>query len=315
MKTKMNQIYTGIILYCIAAILHIVGFCKLKRSKTDTHPPTQRLCLLFLPLSEVAVCLSGIVSRLLRLSYPTCSCLSYITLWKYGLVDSLYISVMIVLTFDRFIAVHLNIKYHLYWCTKRMCMVFILLFLIAAIAASVLTFYPRTWAGKMQVFYVFMWPVYDCTYIFITILTYSYLFYKVKINRSRERKTLQELSSNHNSTVERVKKSQQQQRKLWKGFFLPTLLIVSFLCFWALPDLIFCIFEWLGQSISEEFSMYLFMLYPVGVNVDAICYLLYPLIRVCKRRNNSGIKKIRLTSKGCIVPMEQNTTVNTVISN
>lgn len=45
---------------------------------------------------------------------PDCSCVYYIIVWKYGFVDISYISVMMLLTFDRFLTVYLNIKYHLY---------------------------------------------------------------------------------------------------------------------------------------------------------------------------------------------------------
>jgi len=49
--------------------------------------------------------------------------------------------------------------------------------------------------GKLKEYFVFVWLTYDTIYLFVTILTYSYLYYKVKMNWFKEIKILGELQS------------------------------------------------------------------------------------------------------------------------
>ena len=103
----------GIVLYSIAAILHSVGFYFLKRFKADSLcSSTQRICLLNLCFVELLFSVNGIVIRIDLLVESKQLNRPY-EFFQFGFLNQWYISVMVLLTFDRFLSVYLNIKYHL----------------------------------------------------------------------------------------------------------------------------------------------------------------------------------------------------------
>ena len=87
--------------------------------------------------------------------------------------------VMITLTMDRFFRVYLNIKFSLYWSDSQSTK------LVAGLWAMQLTL--------LAVFYLievtadnlntYLFVVYDSIFLMIAIITYSYIFIKIKKNR------------------------------------------------------------------------------------------------------------------------------------
>ena len=257
--------HVAIGLYAISAILHMFGLYILKRFKPKrTSLSTQRLCLMNLCFAGFVLSIAGIAIRVLLLLRNPYS--SHVLIWQTGFVNCWYMSITILLTFDRFLAVHLNIRYHLYWSTKKMCVGLFTVFIISVSISTVMMIIPVPMKTKFQLISAYVWPVYDILSLFFIMLTYIYLYYKIRENRKKELKLKKELNSNNDNNF----------KELQKSFYLPTLIILSFLCFYVIPDMVFSIAMWMKKTLPQELKTSLVMMYPIGVIIDAILCIAFP---------------------------------------
>jgi len=264
---SINQLHIAITFYGISATLNFFGLFFLKRFKPNTTCSSiQRLCLLNLCFVGLLFSIMGCCLRVLLLTrHPY---LYHVIIWQAGFLNCWYISVMILLTFDRFMAVHLNIRYHLYWSFKKMSVALFTVFIISVFISVVLMFYPASWKTKFRLISGYIWPTYDILFLFVAVLTYAYLYYKLKRIRRKETQLKKELNSNN--TVENT----FQETK--KSFYLPTFIILSFFCFYAIPDMTFSVEFWTGMMLPKELKFTLSMMFPIGMTINAIIYIVFP---------------------------------------
>ena len=138
---------------------------------------------------------------------------------------------MTLLTIDRFLVFHLNLKYLLVWPPERLLKllkVIFLIFLLTYFAIMCLLFIkPIDWDYVSNVFFIayFNW---DVIYAAQVIATYIYIFIKYK---------------KHRELIKRVK-AKSNTREQFK-LLIPTLLIVTF-----------TIFFWNSRFCDRYFSIW-----------------------------------------------------------
>jgi len=278
------SLHTGIALFSIAAILHSIGFYFLKRFKADSIcSSSQRLCLLNLCFVEFLLSVNGIIIRMIIvITSPqlplelvfTIECI------QIGFVNPWYISVMILLTFDRLLIVYLNIRYHLYVSTKKTALALSAALIMSGIVVTITMLAQKSWLERFHVLLAFVSPTYDLVFILVALLAYGYLYVQVQRNNAKRKKLLEGLSSNSNSSAtesaEATKEANSSWKRIKRGFYLPTIFVLSFLCFWAIPDLVYTYYNWKKVPTPHNVKSVLTAMYPIGIIFDAVLYLIFP---------------------------------------
>ena len=95
----------GIILFSIAAILHMFGMYVLTKVKTNALcSPTQKIYLRVLCLIEALMSMTAVTRRIFLIVDE--EEFRQLQFWDIGFLNTLYISTMILLTLDRFLNVY-----------------------------------------------------------------------------------------------------------------------------------------------------------------------------------------------------------------
>ena len=149
-----------------------------------------------------------------------------------------YYFIMIYLTADRFFVVYLHLNYPLYWSkgkTRNLLVVTWVVFIILAIVLALL--YKCLSIDYNRVFYIYTWPITEAVFLVVAFGRYGYVIQKVyKRNKSRiAYETLRQRSKLNNTAAP----SPQQYQSIFKqpAFYVPTLLILTFVLLQVVPDL------------------------------------------------------------------------------
>ena len=257
-------------MFSVAVVLHVIGLNFISKIQTNSLcSPSQKIHLLTLCCTEILFSLSAITKRVV-LIFNEKDILPTYEIWHSGYLNSFYISVMILLTIDRLLAVFLNIKYSVY-CTAAKAKLGILFAFVKSVTISlVLTFFFEAPRETIRIVIFILSPVYNFTFIFIAFTTYSYMYVSIVRNRKKQSAITQNL---------RVEQQQEQKRfkKIKRGFYFPTLLIITFFIFWVCPDLTYMYFLKFGISkMPSLLQNILTLFYPIGLICDAFLYMFFP---------------------------------------
>ena len=167
---------------------------------------------------------------------------------------------------DRFFHLYLGIKYPVYWYkrkTKRLLIVTWFVFVLLAILLTLLHGYQLI--NYRKLFYIYFWPVTEAVFLAVAFGTYGYAV--ILVYRGRDDKCT--LRSSVHATV----KCQSILTK--PAFYLPTLLILTFVLFQVVLDLIVFFAMVSGNSLSQTFANCIYIMYMVSIALDASCINFY----------------------------------------
>ena len=289
--------------YFVAFFSNAFGFLLLwKVPDGPRFSATQRLYLLNISACEITTCLLYMVIRVLNLEENSTHSISIYKVTSSGLYFW-YIGLMTLMTFDRFLVVYLNIRYPLIWSFKKTRFSLLLLFIVSVLVT--IPFYVMDPLTLHFTVILYWWPILDTVFIVTCVATYSYFFSKIKKMRAQQHvldTSIAKRPTTEAVSLENITQQQQQQQpaeqpkkksprrhnpkqiltKIKRGFFTPTLLIITFLIFWLIPDQLFFwdLFTIYYRLVDEPIFGDLFFemiksCYPFGFISDAVIYIFF----------------------------------------
>ena len=272
-----------IVISIFNVVVHITGIYCLICLRRSAMNGSQRLFLLHLSISELCLSLIELTKRFIYMTNKSNdnTIAEYMKIIQFSSAAMVYYFIMIYMTADRFFAVYLNMKYKLYWseCKARRLLISTwVIFFILAIVISLLYKYKSIDYNKL--FYIYTWPITEAVFLVVAFGTYGYVIQRVhKRNKSTN---VYRTSSQHFNINNNIKAPSQERRSILMqpSFYLPTVLILTFILLQVIPDLtvLFVIFS--GETVSDTVVTGVFMAYMISIFLDAVIYiLLSPLVK------------------------------------
>ena len=279
--------YVSIGILSLAIVLHIFGFNLVWKIKTNSLcSPSQKICLLTLSGTEIIYATSATSKRILIILHES-EVIEKLEIWHAGGLNTFYIGVMILLTIDRFLAVFLNINYSVYW-TETKTKISLACLLLAALSVSLILIIAfDTFEERQQAMHYIVWPGCNFSFILIALATYIYMYRQISKNKRKQATLTKSVRVSHQS--ENLRKS----KDLKKGFYFPTLLIVTFMMFWIFPDLTFLYYTKVGEKMPKTMKNVMIMLYPLGLACDASLYVIFPW--TIRKRKQTALRNTRIS--------------------
>ena len=250
LKDNMNEIklamdwilFSIIVISSFAAMINIIGLYLLLKLRNPNINENQKVLFVSLCFAEL---LNGVITitRCFTLIFEVRKVLrDFIVCFHQTTLASMYVVSMFLVTIDRYLLVNLNIKYSVYCTPKKLkrilkfsWIVFITLHLGCFSTLLFCTYDIEKYTN------VYLYPVYEIAFLGTVFITYS---------------------SN----------LPQDQRFLKARFniYLPTLIILSFVTFTIVPNILFTIRRF--SYISSSALAYCKILYPLGWCCDSLIY-------------------------------------------
>lgn len=269
--------------YCIPFLLHSMGLYLLS-TKTREISPCQKLYLVNLSISEILLSLTGALFSYMLAHYGENHLGHKISMIAFLATSFPYYIIMVVLTIDRFGQVYLNVRYSLHWSEKHtkytMAFVWISTFIVGSLFLTYLVLDTTHACKNLNYFcFTFLFPLFDFMVAVITIITYTYIMKRLQKTRrvssmTTSLQTEETIDSVKNTPTESKETKKDKKRRRDKFMLLPTLLILTFILFIEIPDLI-QFFSNIGIIYKTTLLEVLCNLtYAVGYISDALIYVL-----------------------------------------
>ena len=254
-----------IIFDLVVASAHILALKLMISLKRNNIQGSQRFLLIALCITELTYALVDIarqsceVVRLPRLSYQA------IWLFNTTCITFLYIIIMTLITIDRFLEIYLNIKYNIVWSPRKTRIALFIAATLCFLSFITLFLFGIKFGNHRVVAATIFCYIYP---IFITAFACTYFYilkklYKFRANTARLQKQLQA------NVAGKIHNKESNNRF---KIFVPTLIIVTFLLFMVVPNVIrLCaFFEFVKPGIAYIVS---FISIPVGFTLDPCIYI------------------------------------------
>ena len=183
---------------------------------------------------------------------------------------------MIFLTLDRFWEIKLNIKYHIYITNGRVFGAVVCVWLLAvANALWMMLVQSLTDYDVLGLVLAVIFPVFEAFFLLINASVYIYIFQKVKKKKREAAKQLK--AQPKQMTLHQQHMHEKKRRETRARNFVPFYIVVTFLVFSLLPELIAAVFlkglNWTG--IRRTYVMFAATtLFACGYIADALIYIL-----------------------------------------
>ena len=282
-----------ILLDVVTLIFHSIALVLLRMLQNSNLHGNQKLLLIVLCTTELIYAVVDIAQKTAKLLN---SINIYKCFWVFNVITVvlMYMSVMTLLTIERFLAIYLNIKYDLLCPQRKTKIVITVIFIIclfAGIPGLVISLNNHVLVGRALVRYIY--PAFEICFVIVAIFTYLYItkqIYKHRRNREKlERQLKQTKSFCH------IKK-QSSSNKL--RIFLPSLIVITFLFFTVFPNILKLCYS-LKVFASDFIVEIAYIMIPVGFIVDPVIYIF-----------NLKVVRLKFRSK-----FRRNNSVNTVCTN
>ena len=205
----------------------------------------------------------------------------YILIIEFTGVSFVYYVTMIVLTLDRLAGVRLGLKYQQYWNeTKTKYLVGILWMSGSLIAIGVsLAFFINDLDWE-HYFYKYFYPILELSFILIALATYGFIF-------CERTKNIRKLSTMSGEEPADMKAKLTEFKKSF--FFVPSLLILTFVLFMIVPDFVYLFIVIKKKKPSETLGIGCWISYATSNIIDAGVYIYFL----------SDVRKYLLKKIGC----------------
>ena len=171
---------------------------------------------------------------------------------------------MIYLTFDKLLDIVLNIKYHLYWDVfkaKRLIKgTWVIGVSLSITIALLYRFTNYDWEGA---FFKCFYPTLEFGFIVLAFVTYSFIFYKYKETRRAPLIAGTRYQQKKESYFRIFRRSR---------FYISVLIILNFLVFMVIPDLIYLFVGIIYGHATETLSISCWISYAVSNLLDLWIY-------------------------------------------
>ena len=246
-----------IILDTLSVLLHTLGSYLLICVYQNGCQETQQIYIINLAVCEAFI---GLLS-LLYTAVPTDVGIYVGSFIIFGFVTTIYLT-MIYISIDRLLDVKLNIRYPLFWNEKKTKYLLIVTWLVN-ISISIVIIIIHGYA-KMNISLSITMPIFITFDFFFTLLafiTYGYLFEKYRRTR---------VPPIHNTTQPKLSVFRVFRNS---KFYVSALLIITFLSFTVVPDMIMFYLVLINGYISETVFTICKILFAISRLSDACIYI------------------------------------------
>ena len=255
---------TGIamtILNLLNILFHGSGIYILVRLKNSGISYSQRILITTLSVSEILFGVNKLISYLIFDRYYQHDFIKKIfEMFSLTTVSFLYFSAMILITLDRLLEFHLNLKYHLYWSGKKTIWSIGVCIVISVIVFIVfLSLFIAINLDFKRVLYIYFYPVFELFFTVLAFGTYTYIFI---VYRQKKQKPTPNLK--HTDVNKKLK-------PIFK-IYVPFLIMITFVLFLVVPDTVYFI-SYFSDCADELVNNALMLLYRIGFLLDALIYI------------------------------------------
>ena len=279
----------ALLISMLIIILHIFALSLLLKVKLVSYSASQKYLLVSLSLTELSFGVSmfaDIMGNLLGLAEKLHM---YLQMFQLIPLYLMYLSIMMILTLDRFLEFRFNIKYPLIWLSKKTLIVLCLLLCISPIIFICMLPISDKINSHRKYLLGYIYAPIACVYLLLASLTYYQIFKKIQENKKKAREL-----------KECIRKDQPNRNANQIQVFLPSFIILTFLLFNIFPILLMLLYDFV---FTEEKWMVglLIILTLLGWIADPLIYI-FNLKSVRKKVLHSfeAAKKV-MTSKDIIV--------------
>ena len=208
-----------------------------------------------------------------------------------GVFPAYYLS-MNYITTNKLLDVLLNIRYSLYWDKRKTKRLIKVTSCICSILALCFSLSYKILGYKFEeVFYTYIYPMFNFSFLIIATISHSYIFYKFKESRSPP-----------NLSKSRRKPSTDCKRRMHSGassftrcsvvkvfqnsrFYVSVMLILSFLVFMVIPNVIYLVYGLMLKEGSQRLGAIVQVCYEICFLADGYIYIfIEPRVRSMLRR-------------------------------
>ena len=267
----------------LVILIHPIVIWLLVRIKRNNAQGLQKYLLISLYMAELAYSMISMIIVICKHVDLPESVRKHVVLTRTTFAFLTYFLIMSCITLDRFLVVRLGIKYPLYCSNKKlMCLLLgSLMFTLVISTASSITWVFYQW-DITTMFYVYIYPVLMAVYILCILVTYGYIFRKLKRNWKAQRNLKRQIDQNNQPT-----RSNKSRFKV----YIPSLIILTFCVFVVVPVLM-KIVDRIFYKLPFSIGNTNWVLFPVGFIVDATIYIWNVQI-VQKKFKNISWKRVR----------------------
>lgn len=249
----------------LVAALHLLSLILLFSIKKGNMNCSQKYLLISLCLTEFCFGISVILRSILHF-LGMINGIIILHIFELTPLFLVYLMIMIFITVDRLLVFRLNIKYSLYWSSKKTLIVLIIVFIVSiSISIGVITLKQFLAFEYRKFFKNYILVPLAVLFMILASYTYYLIFKKLKENRIKNEKRKQSL---------RMQTSQPNavpcRRTYW--IFVPSLIIATFILFTIIPYILLTVYF----SILDKYENLYYiiqLIFPLGWVADAAIYI------------------------------------------
>lgn len=256
--------------------IHLFGCYLLVIIYRSDKASVQMIYLFNLSITEIIINLIGILLTPVTLfGTPSFIALQRIFQVQYHIMIVLesgvlliYYFAMIYITLDKLLEITLNIRYPIYWNSKKAKCLIIATWIFCILLGVFVSIYSYMKGVFLEaVFVKYVYPVLDIGYLTLACVTYVFIFRKFKRSQAAPIK-LRRASVFHQPQLTNC------QVFLNSNFRVPVLLITTFLFLVVIPDLIYLFVGIVMKKRSDGVVAYCFISILLSYFVDGFIYIL-----------------------------------------
>ena len=259
----MSLPWLATIMICsvLIIVLHVIALSLLLKVNVANLSGSQKYLLISLCLTELGF---GIVLVLHFIGWKVGFSYKFqerLIIFELTPLYFMYLSIMILLTLDRFLEFRFNIKYFLIRSPKKtlislsLSLCFSLTIFICLLPFNVdVDKYRKYWL-------VCIYGPIACIYFLLASLTYYHILKKIKQNRKKSRKL-----------KEHITKDQTSRNRKQIQVYLPSLMILTFILFNIFPMLLLVLYNFVFPGVEWLHNLVM-VLFELGWIADPLMYI------------------------------------------
>ena len=273
----------------LIATLHLLSLILLFTIKRSNMNGNQKYLLISLCLTEFCLGVS-IMLRVVFYFLKMINVIKILLIFDMVPLYFVYLLIMIFITVDRLLEFKLNIKYSLYWSSKKTLIVLIIVF---TISMTVFIFWVALQQSRVFEYREFVrncvLAPFGAVFIILAIYTYYLIYKKLKKNRVKNEIRTQSLKM-QNLHIEIA----TGRRTPW--IFVPSLIIATFILFSIIPFVLLTLYYSAFSIKYETLYNVVAITFPLGWVADAVIYIfslrqVRKKLRIRFRRVKSWLRK------------------------
>lgn len=283
MSTTLSLRVILLILNITNVFIHAWGtYALLSVYKNSRHKP-QRVYLINLSLCELLLNLLEAIRNIPELLSPssqgnlvTNQLSHYILIISFTGISFVYYLDMIFLTIDRLAKIILSLDYPQYWNEKKAMLLLLGTWLVGAtLCLFVSLFCAFVGFHWKDFFFKYFYPTLEFLFLIIALLTYIMIFNK--FNKTSKNLSL---SATRIASPLKITRTQPPGESLSKFkrfrdsfFFLPSLLVSTFILFMIVPDLVYLFIGIIHGNATDVLKNACWISYAISNLIDAVLYI------------------------------------------